>query len=275
MINRTLIKLKDTAAFFLAVSNAFNPFAYRGISKKSLKPVIAYLLYLLLIVTMATAALTLPSLAGLNSGISSQLDKFSKLDVRTELATKEPIESKISWLGNAKIFINTTADTRTAAKYDVALTSTELRAKPLLCFFRSELCRLFWQKQTAKPIKQLDLVNDATNLAGTVSTFILLMLPGLLILFYISMIVKYAAVIITAAALAYLAIKVSKGDASLLDAFKVAAYAATALIVLDFAVFLLQHSPVSIPAFLPLAAYLVIMVAALFFNEQGLAEGRL
>ncbi|MBI3036451.1 DUF1189 family protein [Candidatus Woesearchaeota archaeon] len=274
MIKRTLVQIKNAAAFFLAVANAFNPFAYRGIAKKSVKPVIGYLLYLLLIVTMATAALVLPSIANINSGISSQLDKFSRLDIKTELATKEPIESGVPWLGNMKIFINTTADAKTAAKYDVVLTGAELRTKPLLCFFRSEMCNLFKPKQNAKPIRELDLVKDNGNgeLAGTASTLILLMLPGLLILFYLSMFVKYAAVIIAASALAYLAIKISKGDASLLDAFKIAAYAATVLIVLDFAAFLLQRSPVAIPAFLPLAAYAVALIAALFFNEQGIAE---
>ena len=279
MIKKTLAQIKNTTAFFLAVANAFNPFAYRNITKKSLKPLIAYLLYLLLIVTMATAALILPSLANLNSGISSQLDKFSKFNVRTELATKEPIESKISWLGDIKIFVNTTADAKKSSQYDIVLTSTEMRIKPLLCFFSSEICNLFKPKQNVKPIKELDLTKagskDGKKLAGAVSTFILLMLPGLLILFYLSMVVKYAAVIITASAVAYLAIKVLKGDASLLDAFKIAAYAATVLIVLDFAVFLLQHSPVAIPAFLPLAAYLVVMIAALFFNEQSMADQRL
>ncbi len=277
MIKQTFIKLKDTAAFFLAVANAFNPFAYRNIAKKSLRSVIAYILYLLIVVAMATAALILPSLPNLNSGVSSQLDKFSSLHVKTELATEEPIESKIPWLGNMKIFINTTADAKTAAKYDIVLTGTELRTKPLLCFFRSEICSLLKPKQNARPIRELDFAKGSGKgeVAGTVSTFILLMLPGLLILFYLSMAAKYAAVIIAAAALAYLAIKISKGNASLLDAFKIAAYAATVLIVLDFAAFLLQRSPVAIPAFLPLAAYLLIMVAALFFNEQGLADSRL
>ncbi len=277
MIKRTLVQIKNTAAFFLAVANAFNPFAYRGIAKKSVKPVIGYLLYLLLIVTMATAALVLPSIANLNSGISSQLGKFSQLSIKTELATKEPIEPKVPWLGNMKIFINTTADAKTAAKYDIVLTGTELRTKPLLCFFRSEICSLFKPKQNAKPIRELDLAKGSGKgeVAGTASTLVLLMLPGLLILFYLSMLVKYAAVIIAASALAYVAVKISKGDASLLDTFKIAAYAATVLIVLDFLVFLLQRSPVVIPAFLPLAAYLLIMAAALFFNEQGLAEGRL
>ncbi|MBI2140817.1 DUF1189 family protein [Candidatus Woesearchaeota archaeon] len=277
MIKQSLMKLKDTAAFFLAVANAFNPLAYRSVAKKSVKPVIGHLLYLLLIVTMATAALVLPSIANLNSGISSQLDKFSKFDIKTELATKAPIESGFPWLGNMKIFINTTADAKKSAQYDVVLTGTELRTKPLLCFFRSEICSLFRPKQNAKPIRELDLVKGSGKgeLAGTASALILLMLPGLLILFYLSMVVKYTAIIIAASALAYLAIKISKGDASLLDALKIAAYAATVLIVLDFAAFLLQHSPVAIPAFLPLAAYAIVLIVALFFSEQGLAEGRL
>ncbi|MBI2580731.1 DUF1189 family protein [Candidatus Woesearchaeota archaeon] len=274
MIKRTLVQIKNTAAFFVAVANAFNPVAYRGIAKKSVKLVIGYLLYLLLVVTMATAALVLPSIANLNSGISSQLDKFSRLDIRTELATKEPIESKIPWLGNTKIFVNTTADAKKSAQYDVVLTGTELRTKPLLCFFRSEICNLLKPKQNVKPIRELDLVKGSGKgkLAGTASTLILLMLPGLLILFYLSIVVKYAAIIIVASALAYVAVKISKGDASLLDTFKIAAYAATVLIVLDFAAFLLQRSPIAIPAFLPLAAYAIAMVAALFFNEQGIAE---
>lgn len=274
MIKKTFTVAKNTAAFFLAAVNAFNPFAYRSITNKSLKSLIAYLLCLLLVVTMATAALVLPSLSNLNSGISSQLDKFSRLDVKTELATKEPIESKISWLGNTKIFINTTADAKKSAQYDIVLTGTELRTKPLLCFFRSEICSLFKPKQSAKPIRELDLMKDSGKgeVAGTVSTLILLMLPGLLILFYLSMAVKYATVIIAASAMAYLAVKISKGDASLLDAFKIAAYASTVLIVLDFAAFLLQRSPVTIPAFLPLAAYAIVLIAALFFSEQGIAE---
>ena len=110
MIKQTFIKLKGTAAFFFAVVNAFNPFAYAGITRKSLQAVVAQLLYLLLIVTLALSALAYPSIANIGSRGQLSLDKFSNLTVRAEIATKEPIESELFWLGNAQVFVNTTAD---------------------------------------------------------------------------------------------------------------------------------------------------------------------
>lgn len=272
MIKQTFIKLKDTAAFFIAVANAFNPLAYRGISQKSLKSVITYSLYLLLITTLIATAIILPSLSSLDSGISSQLGRFSQLSVKTELATKEPIESEISWLGNMKVFINTTADAKTTAKYDIALTGSELRVKPLLCFFRNEVCSLLGVGQHSSQIKEIDVLKSAGKAPGTLSALLLVMLPGLLVIFYASLLLKYVAVALAAAVLSYAVLKLTKKDTGFLDALKITIYAATVLVALDAASFLLRHTSLPIPAFVPLAAYIAVLVTAFFFNEQALAD---
>ncbi len=272
MIKKTFSVAKNATAFFLAVVNAFNPFTYRGITQKSLQSVIVQLLYLMLLVTLATAAVTIPSIASIGSDGQLPMEKFSNLTLRAEIATKSPIESELFWLGNAKVFVNTTADAAATGKYDFVLTSTELRTRPFLCLFRQELCSLLGVKQKTMPVKEVDLAKEAGKNSAAVPAFILLLLPGLVILLFISMVVKYFVVSAAAAVLCYVVLKATKRDTGLLDSFKIAFYAAIVLVVLDAAAFLLRHTGAAIPSFVPLAAYLAIIIAAAMVNEQNRSD---
>ncbi|MBI2176426.1 hypothetical protein HYU40_03720 [Candidatus Woesearchaeota archaeon] len=272
MIKKTFTVAKNTAAFFIAAVNAFNPFAYGGITQKSLQAVIMQLLYLLLIVTLAMAALTIPSLASVGSKSQLPLDKFSNLTLKAEIATKAPIESELFWLGNAKVLVNTTADAAATGKYDFVLTSTELRSRPFPCLFRQELCSILGIKHKAVPIKELDLAQRAQKNRAALQAFILLLLPGLIILLFLSMVVKYVAVSAAAALIGFIILKIARKDTGLFDALKIAFYAANALVILDAALFLLRHTGAEIPSFIPLAAYLVLIIAAVMANEQRLSD---
>lgn len=272
MIKKTFSVAKNTTVFFLAVVNAFNPFAYRGVTQKSLQSVIMQLLYLMLLVTLATAAITLPSIASIGGNGQLPFDKFSNFTIKAEIATKSPIESELFWLGNAKVFVNTTADAASTRKYDFVLTSTELRARPFLCLFREELCSLLGVKQKVMSVKEVDLAKEAGKNRAVVPAFILLLLPGLVILLFISMVVKYFVVSAAAAVLCFVILKLTKRDTGLFDSFKIAFYAATVLVVLDTAAFLLRHTGAEIPGFIPLAAYLAIIIAAVMVNEQNRSD---
>ncbi|MBI2143871.1 DUF1189 family protein [Candidatus Woesearchaeota archaeon] len=265
MIKKTLVTAKNTAGFFLAVANAFNPLYYRAITQKPLGTIIGHVLYLLLIIVLLTAATVLPSL---------QLKELLEIRVKAALETKEPIQAKISWLGNTQIFVNTTVNEKEAEKYDLALSSSELRSKPALCFFRNEVCQLFGVKQGSIPISELN-IGKAGKASSATLTLLAIMLPGLLILLYLSLAVKYLALAIAAAAIGYIAIKVTKRDTGMLDTIKIAAYSMTALAVLDFAAYLLQNSPVKIPAFAPLLAYLAILAVALFLHGVARVDDRI
>lgn len=268
MIKRTFTAARTTAAFFIAAVNAFNPFAYRGVMQRSLQSITVQLLYLMLVVTLVIGGITFPSAFAIGGRGQLPIDKFSNFTVKAEIATKGPIESELFWLGNAKVFVNTTADAAATGKYDFVLTGTELKSRPLPCLFRQELCSLAGVKHRALPIKELDLANEAAKSRAAIQAFILLLLPGLIILLFVSMAVKYFAVSAAAAVLAYVILKITKRDTGLLDAFKITLYAATALAVLDAAAFLLRHTGAEIPGFVPLAAYFAIVTAAAMVNGQ-------
>lgn len=272
MIKKTFTAAKTTAVFFIAAANAFNPFSYKGITQKSLQSVIVQLLYLVLVVALAMAAAAIPSIANFGGNGQLPFDKFSNLTISAEIATKSPIESELFWLGNAKVFVNTTADATAAGKYDLVLTSTELRARPFICFFREEICSILGVKQKAMPLKGIDLAKEARENRAAIPAFILLLLPGLAIFLFASMAVKYFAVSAAAAVISYVVLKITKKDTGLLDAFKITFYAATVLVVLDAAAFLLRHTGAAIPSFVPLAAYFVIVIAAVMLNEQSRSD---
>lgn len=272
MIKKTFTAARTSAAFFVAVANAFNPFSYRGITQKSLQSVIVQLFYLVLIAALVLSAAAIPSVANFGEKGKMPFDKLSNLTIRAEIATKSPIESELFWLGNAKIFVNTTADPAAAGKYDFVLTSTELRARPFICLFRHEICSILGVKQKAMPVKEIDLAKEAGENRAAIPAFILLLLPGLAILLFASMAVKYFAVSAAAAVMAYVILKITKRDTGLLDAFKITFYAATALVVLDAAAFLLRHTGAAIPNFVALAAYFAIIIAAVMLNEQSRSD---
>ena len=269
MIKQTFTAAKIAVAFFLAVANAFNPFAYSSITKKPLLSVVAQLLYLILVVNLAMSALSFPSIVNIGSQGQLPLDKFSNFTIKAEISTKEPIESELFWLGNARVFVNTTADSAGTGKYDFVLTSTELRARPFLCLFREEICSFLGVKQKITPVKELDIAKEAQKNKAALPTFILLLLPGLLILLFLSMAVKYIAVSAAAAALGFILLKITKRDTGILDTLKITFYAANALVVLDAALFLLSHTGAAIPGFIPLAAYFVIVITAVMTTKQG------
>lgn len=272
MIKKTFTVAKNTAAFFLAAVNAFNPFAYSGITQKPLQAVIVQLLYLVLVVTLTMSAAAIPSIANFGSQGQLSLDRFSNLTVKAEIATKGPIESELFWLGNAKVFVNTTADAAATGKYDFVLTSTELRSRPFLCLFREEICGLFGVRHKTIPIKEVDIAREAQNNRAALPAFILLLLPGLIIFLFLSMAVKYIIVSAAAAVTGFLILKITRRNTGLFDILKITFYAATVLVVLDAALFLLRHTGAEIPSFVPLAAYFVIITAAVMVNEQRLSD---
>lgn len=275
MLKKSFAAAKNTAAFFLAVVNAFNPFSYRNIVQKSLPSIIVHTLYLLLVIALAAAALAAPYIANLHSDTAPKLHKFSKFTINAEIATKEPLEGELTLLGDVKVFANTTASPEKQAQYDVSLTNNELKMKPLLCFFRNELCRLLGVKQQPLQIREFDLVKDSAKASSALSALVLIMLPGLLVLLYFAMLAKYAAISVAAGAICYVALKIAKRDTGLLDALKIASYALTVLIVLDAAALLLRHTAFELPAFLPLAGYSVLVVAAVMANEQDNSNRRI
>jgi hypothetical protein len=262
MIKKTLKTAKRTASLFVAVTNAFNPFYYSDVIGKPLKEVTSHLLYLLLLIMILTAALILPSI-----GSPLLTDNFSKLTISTDIETKEPIESEITWLGNLDVLINTSVSESTASDYDIVLTNNELKTKSLICLFRTEICRLFGTSHQDIPINKIDLVNDNSNI---VPLFFWLMLPGLIMLLYVSLVVKYAALILVVSILGFLLVKVVKKSTGYIDILKIAAFAATTLIVLDFITFLMSFGFVKVPVFVPLIFYAFFVGSAVLLNENKL-----
>lgn len=252
MIRKTLATAKTTTVFFIAVANSFNPLAYRNISQKPIASILGYFLYFLLVLTLATAAFSLPS----------AMDAASKLTVKAEVATEMPVESSLPLLGNARVFINTTAGAK-AEEHDIVIAGKELRSKPLPCLVRKEACTILGIKQTATPL-EFGFGGKAKN--GHASA-LLLLLPGILALSYLLMAVRYMALAIITAILAYAILKATKRGTSLADAMKIAAYAATVPAVLDTALLLLNLDA-AIVSIVPLAAYATIVVAACALNDR-------
>lgn len=235
MIRKTLTTAKNTAGFFIAAANSFNPLAYSGLTQKSLAAVLAYFLYFLLLLTLTSFALITPKLAEETS--------MPKLEV----TAKSPFETSLPISGT--IFANTTANPAKARQYDVILTKDGIQAKPALCMAQSEICRLLGIK--ARPI------------AGS-SSILLLILPGILILSYALIAIKYAALAAAAALISYPILKLIKRDTSLLETAKIALYATTVPAMLEFALYLLNWQA-AWP--LPLAAYAAIVTAACALNN--------
>ena len=255
---------------------AFNPLSYQGIIQSRLKPAITQVLYLLLLAVLLTAAVALPQIASINKEAYDAIGRFSKITVNAEVATKQPIISELDWLGSARVFVNTTADAKKASGYDIVVTSDSIRTRPLLCMLTKlgrETCGLLGLGQSSTPIKNIDLASpkNRDGTAGIISAFMMLMLPGLLILYYFSLATKYAALAIAATIFGYLLIKLSKRNTGFLDAVKIATYALTVPIMLDFIISMLRNSLQAIsPTLLdaaPIAAYAIIIISAVMYNE--------
>lgn len=260
MIKRTLVKVKNSATFIFAVANAFNPFYYRGIPQKSLVATSAHILYLLLIVLLAMAAITLPAIAN-----ADPLAKFSRLTISIQLATTEPVETAFPWPGSPHVLLNTTASREEAAKYDIAITSNEVRTVPPLCFLAPETCAIFKPRQQTIRTGNIDVKKTSTS-------FLFLLLPGLLIAIYLVLLAKYAIIAAAATVITYFALLVFRQGPSFLDTAKTALFASTVLIVLDTALFLLRG--LSLPSFTPLLGYLTILVSAILAQRQAPQAGQ-
>ncbi|HIG98571.1 TPA: hypothetical protein HA231_04070 [Candidatus Woesearchaeota archaeon] len=262
MIRKTLRTLKGTSAFGLAIANAFNPFYYMNVPQKTILQIAGHLFYVLLIVTFLTTAAGLPLLARMAAFASGT--ENPQLAIKAEIATTDPIEAEIPWLGNAKLLINTTASPNTEAGYDLIITSSEVTALPFACLIQREVCALFGIKPRSTPIS----TGDSSGIRAAVPAIAVIMLPGLLILLYISLMVKYAIVVMAATIIGYTAAKLANRGNSLISVFKTAAYASTTLIVLDLALTVMGSGPISMPAFAPLAAYAAVFSAAVVLNER-------
>lgn len=253
------------ALLFLSVANAFNPLAYRSITQKSLRQSANRLFFLLMVITLATALLMLPSLYS-----KKDVGKLSRLSVQFDIATKSPIDARLFLLGNAKVLVNTTADARTASKYDIVLTGRELLTRPLLCYFREDVCNLLGIRQHSTSMKGIDLSRDAGR---TITGIFLLLLPGLLMLLYALMAVKYFAIILAISALSYAIMKLTRKNTGIIDTLKIASYSGVVLVVLDFTAFIMRNGPIAIHPAVPILAYLAMLITGLIINEQMNDDG--
>lgn len=255
MIKRTLVKAKNSATFIFAVANAFNPFYYRGIPQKSVVAISTHILYSLLFVLLAMAAITLPAIADANP-----LAKFSRLTISTQLATTGPVETALPWPGSPQVLLNTTASREEAANYDIAITGNEVRTVPPFCFLAPEACAIL------KPQRQT-IRTGTINVKKTPTSFLLLLLPGVLIVVYLALLAKYALIAAAATVIIYFVLLIFRQGPSFLDTAKTALFASTVLIVLDTALLLLRA--LSLPSFTPLLCYLAILTSAVLVQRQS------
>jgi hypothetical protein len=255
-----LFKLKSVAIFIISVLNSFNPIAYRTAAQRSIGQLFIRFLGVLLIIAVATLIFTVPAMLN-----TKDAGKISKLSASIDIITRSPIETNFFQAGNAKILINTTADSKTAAKYDIVLTNKEITAKPALCMFAEYPCRILGIKKQSIPIKDIDFSKNKGTAARGI---LLLMIPGLLIFFYLIMAIKYLVIVLLATLAGYLIMKFTGKSTGILDTVKIAGYASIVLVLLDFVTFILSNWPIQIPVVVPIIAYFVFFSIGLAMNEQ-------
>jgi len=245
--------------FLRAVLKSLNPKYYLDLGEKKLAQSIRYFLLLLAFTFILVFILLIPKWFIVYSDIQTGLNNLEKFELSADLETMEPIYIPQS---NPVLVIDT-GDTDEAGILTIKKDSLEYN---------------FGDKQGEFSLDKIDLASDNWRFIKWTIFLILVLLPGIFVIYYIAYLIKYLVLIIPITFIMFLLGKIFHKQVELKRVYVLSLYASTIMILLEvltlpffMSKYLLTLSPVFSLNFsiIAITAYLTYLVTAIRMQAES------
>lgn len=214
--------------FFLLIGKSVHPRTYKDLASSSMKRTAVYFFGVLSLAFVITMLLYVPVFTDLSFNLNKGLSKLTKLNLDISLETSEPIYFKK--LGLA---IDTTGNLTNITQENVLVTDNHIMMRPASCMMFRPLC--FFSKEKIKTISlgSKNLVDYKTDMISIATTLAVLLIPTIIVSFYLMYMIKYVLIILLASALAFLITRMRLYEVNFLKTIKLAAYTITPMMLIE------------------------------------------
>ena len=240
------------------IAKSLYPHSYRELKENSIWSAISFMLIMILVSLLLVGILFLPKAIGAKDYIDKQLSALDTFDIGWSLKMNDSIEIPEK---NPYLIISTAGHITNITGSNILITETKV-------YYKSAFGKV-------KQINLTDYKNVASKkeeLASLFSKIIWILIPSLFLLFFVIFSVKYLLVIAVSWALALGITKLLKFHLKIREAFVVALYSSTIMIVTDTLTIPLGLKVAMIPfplfaganlGLIPLVLYLIVFTISI------------
>lgn len=219
------MKLRE---FFLLIGKSVTPGAYKDLVLSSMKQTCAYFLGVLSLAFLITILLYVPVLTDLSFNLNKGLSKLTKLNIDVSLETSEPIQFK-----SLGIAIDTTGKITNLTEEKVLVTDKHIMIGSTKCLLFKPLCSFSKDKVKTISLEPKNLIQYKNDVISVATTLILLLIPTILVSFYLMYLIKYVIIILIVSTLTFLLTRIRLYEVRLLKIVKLATYTITPMVFIE------------------------------------------
>ena len=272
MVEKTRRKLKGAKetvvkgvnpAFWKQVILALHPRNYTGLSSRSIRKGVMYIIALLFASFIIMCIISLPNIISLPGYIENELSRFDKLNITIDAEMNSPVKLTRE---DPQIIIDTTGKTTELGDEKVLITDSMLYYRPYGTTKEYNLSEF------------KDPTTKSEELSRLLAFGAILLLPTILITSYVMFLIKYAATILIASLLIFLIARIAKKDMGIKRSINTAIYAATPMVLIEV-VFIPFNSKYLVPLFQMMGMNfylitLIIYISLIAFSSYFAAKHR-
>lgn len=219
------MKLKQ---FFMLIGKSMTPNTYKELASSSMKQTCIYFFGVLSLAFFVTILLYIPVLADLSFSLNKGLSKLTRFNLDVSLETSEPIFFK-----SLGIAIDTTGNLTNVTKEKVLVTDKHIMMMPTSCILFRPLCLFSRGKVRTISLESKNLMDYKNDIISVITNLVILLIPTIIVSFYLMYLVKYGLIVLLASALAFLITRIRLYEVKLLKTIKLATYTITPMIFIE------------------------------------------
>lgn len=206
------------SGYLREMAASVHPKNYSSLASNSVWHGLKYIMVIMLISFLVMSLISVPKIFGLPSAISSQLQKFDRLNISADVEMRSPVLFPES---NPQVVIDTTGNTRAMSSEKLLVTNDSLYYRPYNSIVRVELAELE------------DVTEYKESLSNLLTFIAVLVIPSFLITSYLVFLIKYIVLVLAGCIAVFVFSRLIKKDIGIRRSLMVAAYASTVMIVIE------------------------------------------
>ncbi len=249
---------EDRLFFFLkTMLKSFNPEKYHDLSARPMASSVKYFLGVILVSSAILAVFIGLNLSSLHSTLDKELSKLDTLKVSCSFS--EPIV-----FGRQNIVI---ANDMNYTDQNILITSSEVQRKPLACLLIRPLC-IFSNKPVSTDFANLG--SNPKGLGDFIYLILVLMFPGLLIVYLLYMLLKTLVIIYLLSIIAFIIIKALKFKIRFRQILLCGIYSSTVLLLAEpFNIMLINLHYLHVVVFIIIFTISVLLISEKRYRYQN------
>lgn len=208
----------DFKEFIKAVPKSLYPDAYKKLADEKFHTAIKYVPLLLLFSLIIMCLAYIPVFMLMPGQLGDEISKFTTLNIKITEDMKEPI---VFPKEEPFIIVDTTGKYTELGKESVLVTDKVIQYRPGI------------STQTIQVSEDVNALDYKDNMIELIVFILIMIVPSLLILLYLSFLIKYIVLIAVAWFVGYLISKIAKSAITFMQMLKVCIFATTLMILVE------------------------------------------